>query len=203
MTDTERPQFVQCLHVLSEAFKEPMSPLRVDGYWLGLSDLTLEQVKTACAHAIRGAQFFPRPVELREFVLGNPGDRAELGWLAWRQAARRIGAGASIVIEDAPLAETILAVFQSWPNACLAEFSEEMWAAKRKEFERVYHVMVTRGLVGIRYLVGTHELHNQQTQEWKKHTPVGRIMMNGDVKQLSGEQTEQYRLNTTPKELPQ
>jgi hypothetical protein len=79
------------------------------------------------------------------------------------------------VVTDPVLGETIVAMFQSWPAACVAELSPEMWAAKRKEFGRVYRTIAGRGLVGPRYLVGTCEQQNAGRPEWLAYVPVKRL----------------------------
>jgi hypothetical protein len=88
---------------------------------------------------------------------------------------RIAGSYASVVVEDAALGETITALFGSWPAACLADLSPEMWASKRKEFGRVYRVMRQRNLDGVRYLPGIAERDNGFRNHSLRHVPVARI----------------------------
>jgi hypothetical protein len=201
MDDSDRPRFARALLVLATAFDVDMGEPRMAGYWLGLSDLTIEQVEQACAMALKGAKFFPRPVELREFICGNVADAATRAWLAWRLAAHRLGGGASVIVKDAVLADTLVAVFGGWPEACALELSREMWASKQKEFDRVFAVMAQRGVVGVRYLVGYHEQNNQErVDEWRKFTPVG--VIDGDqVTQISGEEARAFQRPAEPRLL--
>ena len=175
MTPDDRERFGVALFTLSEVFKDPMTPLRLEGYWMALEDLTIEQVELGASRCMRGSAFFPRPVAIREAVLGNPADATETAWMVWKLAATRVGAGVSLFVDDAALAETLIAVFGGWPEACVIELSPEMWAAKRKEFDRVYHVMLGRQLTGPRYLLGNHERHNQELAELGRFTPVAPI----------------------------
>lgn len=160
MTATDAKAFSAAMGALGEAYGESISELRALTYFDALSDLAIEDVLIAVRSLVRTSQFFPRPIAIREAVHGRPDDLTETAWLAWRHAARRIGGSASIVVADPVLAATLLAIFGSWPKACYADFSPEMWAAKRKEFDRVYHVFAGRGLTGRRYLPGLEEEQN-------------------------------------------
>jgi hypothetical protein len=169
MTEQDRAAFAAVLGALGEAFNEPISKLRAAIYFDGLSDLSIEEVRQAAHDTVRSLKFFPKVSELREAVFGNPADVTETAWLAWKRTARRVGAGASVQFSDPALADALVAIFGGWPEACLTEFSSEMWAAKRKEFERVYRVLSSRNLTGSRYLIGTHEKDNGAVL---KGTPV-------------------------------
>jgi hypothetical protein len=193
MTESEKPKFFRVMLALAETWKEPMSDLRLEGYWMGLCDLTIADLEAAALKAIRGCTYFPRPAELREMVHGNPERNVELAWMTWKNAARRFGGGASIVIEDAALADTLTQMFGGWPEACAKELSPEMWASVRKEFDRVYGTMLERGARGMRYLVGSHERNNSSRSDWQRFTPVG-LISGATLKQLSGEQAERFRL---------
>lgn len=197
MTEADKPRFFRTIIALAETWKEPMSDLRLEGYWMGLSDLKIADIETAAAKAIRGSTYFPRPAELRSIIFGNDAHTAEIAWMAWKNAARRLGAGASVVVEDAALAETLTQMFGGWPEACAKELSPEMWASTRKEFDRVYSVMRERGLTGIRYLIGSHERNNSERSDWQKFTPVG-FITGEEVKQLSGEQVAHLRAKQLP-----
>lgn len=200
MTDADRARFTRVMFALAETWKEPMSELRLEGYWVGLNDCKIEQIEDAAAKAIRGATYFPRPAELRELIFGNAEHKAEIAWMSWKNAARRFGGAASLVIEDAALAETLVQIFGGWPEACAKELSPEMWASTRKEFDRVYRVMRERGVNGVRYLIGSHERNNSARLDWQQYTPVG-LISGEELKSLSGEQAERFRLRAS--ELPQ
>lgn len=170
MTDADRPRFAALLGGLGEAFNEPISDARLEIYFLALADLPVGDVQAAIAAVLRTQVFFPRPATIREAVHGRPSDLTETAWLSWRKAAKRIGGAGSVVFSDPALAETLVAMFGGWPGACYADFSDEMWAAKRKEFDRVYHVFAQRGLTGTRHLAGTQEQANGRLGEY---TPLG------------------------------
>lgn len=172
MTRTDAAAFSKGMQALGETFDTPVSELRTATYFDALADLELRDVLRAMRGLIRTHKFFPKPVEIREAIHGTPADLTESAWMLWKRAARKVGGAASLVVTDAVLAETLVTVFGGWPEACYAEFSPEMWAAKRKEFERVYRVFVERGIRGSRYLKGAQEIQNGALL---KFTPVGAI----------------------------
>src|SRR5438874_1621180 len=106
MTNTDREQFTKWLFLLAEGFKEPMSELRLEAYWMALEhEISIVQMGDAVREALRSSKFFPRPAELREYIQGNPKQLAEAAWIAWREGARRLGAGASVIFADIALAD--------------------------------------------------------------------------------------------------
>lgn len=193
MNTEDQPDFMRRLMALAEVFDAKLSPARSALYFEALRDVPMASVVQAMNAAVKGCKFFPRPVELREFAQGNSDDAAESAWLAFQTGMRRLGAMASVSVRDAALAETITAMFGSWAEACAAELSPEMWAAKRKEFGRIYRVMRGRMLDGGRYLIGTAERHNGQRGDWMRYTPVGRIDMDGSVRSLSPAEADAER----------
>lgn len=180
MTTTDRAAFAEGMAILGETFGESLSEGRIEAYYEALCDLEIGALAGAMRSAMRHCRFFPRPVELREFVIGGSVEvQIEAAWIAWRQATHRIGGYRSIVLADAALGETLLAVFGSWPAACRAELSPEMWASKRKEFDRAYRVMAARRKDRPVYLPGECEAHNSRRQEWQAFTPVGLLDASG------------------------
>lgn len=143
MTAEDRNEFAKIMLVLGETYNEQVSELRAEGYWLALSEMSIDDFKRAAHHCMKTSKFFPRLVELIEALSGTLDAQEESAWLAYKDAARRIGSYQSPELPTV-LAETIVAVFGSWEGACTAEFSPEMWSAKRKEFSRVFRVMLGR-----------------------------------------------------------
>lgn len=186
--------FRQRLIGLAEVFDVKLSPQRVALYFEALRDLPLEAVVQALNAAVRTLKWFPKPADIRALALGDVEDRAESAWMVFRQAMKVAGAYASLSIQDAALGECILALFGSWPAACAQELSPEMWAAKRKEFGRVYRVCTQRQLQGGRYLTGICEQQNAGRADWLKFVPVHRIEAGGISQCLSLAEADQERL---------
>ena len=164
MTPQESAEFLPRLVALAELYHAPMSESTQSLYFSALEDLPLDDVIRAMNAALKACEFMPRPAKLRELCAGSFEDRAELAWLEYKDLARSIGAYGSPIM-DALLADTLIAVFGSWEHACWDELSPEMWAAKRKEFGRVYHAPSTRRTSADREkLTGFCERENQKKE---------------------------------------
>lgn len=171
MDISDSGEFGRRLVTLAELFDVKLTGTRQALYFEALRDLPFQAVAQGLNQAAKACTFFPKPAELRKFAVGDAEDLAETAWMAFRQTMRIAGGYASVLMADAALAETVLSVFGSWPAACQAEFTPEMWAAKRKEFGRVYRVLRDRALVGARYLAGIHEQANAGRHSLK-YVPV-------------------------------
>jgi hypothetical protein len=183
----------------------PLSEARLSLNYELLADLDLDLVLAALDTLMRTRTFskLPLPGEIRAVIVGNLDDRIEHAWLLSRQAMREAGAYSSLATDDPVLGETILALFDSWPQACAAELSPEMWSSKRKEFGRVYHMFLQRGLTGRRYLPGIIERENAGVRDWTKYIPLA-VIGEAGITQLRGDDAERYRaaLQPTPTSPP-
>lgn len=189
--------FFERLAGLSELFNGPgavFSEVKAELYFEALRDLPFEAVSRALNQAVRVCTFMPKPAELRKLAIGDSDDATERAWLALKTAMRSAGSYTSLIVDDPALAEAVLAIFNSWPEACLAELSPEMWANKRKEFGRVYRVMVDRALVGSRYLPGLCEQQNGGRADQMAYVPVKRLEA-GSLRALSAAEAEQARIS--------
>lgn len=117
MTAHQLTRFAEILAALGETFNEPISEVRVNAYTLALADLEPEAVLTAMVACLRDCKFFPRPAEIREKVLGNTADQAELAWSQTVQAVQRVG---YLRTPDLPPAtmQAIRNVWGSWGRLC-------------------------------------------------------------------------------------
>jgi hypothetical protein len=110
MTDHDSVRFAEAMGVLCETFGEPLSDLRIEGYFNALSDFPVEDVLAAVHQALRSAKFFPKPVELRELITGNPDDAAQQAWAAVLREIRRVGYIGTPTLD----ARTLRAVNELW-----------------------------------------------------------------------------------------
>jgi hypothetical protein len=147
MTPTDIQHFITRLVTLGELFDVRMSEAKQELYFDALADLPLDIVVKAMNLAARTCTFMPRPAELRRLVKGGE-EETELAWREYQRVARQVGGYESPTFADGALAATLVAVFGSWEQACWVDLSPEMWASKRKEFERVYRVLCDRGVTG-------------------------------------------------------
>lgn len=175
MTVDDAPEFANLLDLLAEALDAPASELRKLAYFDALQDLSLVDVADAVRRLMKTARFFPKPVDIREAILGDVAGVIESEWLAMRTAMHVVGAYRTLICQNPALGQTIQAVFGSWPEACSADFSPEMWSSKRKEFDRVYRVFAERAREVIQPIVlkGIAQGHNDQQSAWTRFTAYG------------------------------
>lgn len=147
MTPDDLPMFSARLVTIGELFDAVLSESKQWLYFDALRDLPLDAVLAALGQTTRTCTFMPKPAEIRQLLApgGDPELAVEAAWLQYKHLAARHGGYASVTFDDPALADTLLAMFGSWEAACWSDFSPEMWAAKRKEFGRVYRVMLERG----------------------------------------------------------
>lgn len=180
MTSDELVILATRLEGLAAYFDKPLNEIQSEIYVAGLEDLPLDTVLAAITQWVKtGRPFMPKVSELRELVVGTETDQAEHVWQQLHEAKRRAGAYASLVVSDAALATTVEALWGSWPAACAEDLSPEMWAARRKEFGRVYRVERLRAAPGPRHLVGLHEQQNSESGHVFKFTPVWAVDAEG------------------------
>jgi hypothetical protein len=127
-------------------------------YWIGLQDLSIEQVKQATGLAMRNCKFVPKPIELREMVEGTKQDAAELAWIELQQAIP-LGPYKHIDFCDGVINATVRSL-GGWPSF-LSRFTsadEEKWA--RKDFMQTYQRLSATALSdeAMAYLPGITEM---------------------------------------------
>lgn len=79
------------LVALGEVFNEPVSAARLELFLRLVEDLPYDALRQAVVSHGRTATFFPKPAELRQIVLGQIEDQAELAWTALLREVRRVG----------------------------------------------------------------------------------------------------------------
>lgn len=110
-------QFAQAMLVLGETFNEPVSDVRIEAYADALGDLEPGLVLAAMKSCIRESTFFPRPVEIRQRVLGTTEDRIELAWGKLCTAVARVGYTGKPDLDDETFS-AIRAVWGTWVKLC-------------------------------------------------------------------------------------
>jgi hypothetical protein len=186
-------EFQRRLVAVAEMFNARLSLAVMALYFEALKDLPLEDVIRAMGQTVQSSKFMPKPAEIRSLILGDSDDVIERAWMALKQAMGQLGSYSSVTFRDPALGETVLSMFGTWPRACLSELSDEMWAAKRKEFGRVYKVFRGRNLSGVRYLPGISETDNLARNKSLKFVPLGQVTAAGEVKRLEAGEAERYR----------
>ncbi len=158
MDASDSGEFTRRLVGLGELFDADLSPVKQALYFEALKDLHLIDVLEGLDRAVRECKFMPKPVEIRALAVGSVEDQAEHAWVEFKDEMRRLGAYGNPIF-DAALAYAITDTFGTWPAACAADLSPEMWASKRKEFCRSYqrhqrhespnHMRVLAGCFGL------------------------------------------------------
>jgi hypothetical protein len=200
VTIDDAPEFTKLLDLLGETFRTEVSEIRRLAYFDALSDIPLADVAVAVRALLRTAKFFPKPVEIREAVYGDLGRVIESEWLALHQAMATIGAYRSLICDNPVLGQTILAMFGSWPQACRTDLSDEMWAATRKEFDRVYRVYaadyqrLSADDQQPTVLKGLAQINNEHKPDWSRYTQFGALT--GRTARVLTETEAQGRLGT-------
>lgn len=118
MTEGDRGQFAEAMHALGETFNEPVSDIRSETYFDALREFTIEQVNGAALVAIRSCKFFPKPVELRELILGTPEGHADDAWAELIREVRRVGYIGAPSFSDERTERAINETWGSWRRLC-------------------------------------------------------------------------------------
>lgn len=87
MVEKDKKLFGTIIGALMETFGQEATSPRLLGYWMGLKDLSIEQVEYAAGQAIAKLTRMPVPAELRSMVEGgSPEVRAMHAWNAVERA---------------------------------------------------------------------------------------------------------------------
>lgn len=158
MRDSDQPQFTELIQALAACFRVDPSPALYEGYWLGLRNLSVEDVSRAVSTAIGTGKRMPYPAELRELAGEAPVSMlAVQAWAVLRQSAARVGAYESV--DFGPILNATIRAMGGWQRFCCEELNDFV----RKDFERTFSAFATMG-VGEeqgRHLVGLHEMSNR------------------------------------------
>lgn len=146
MQQSDTDAFRDAISALFAALGGEATQATFDGYWLGLSMLSIEEVQRAVALAIASCRSIPKPVELRELVRGSEEDQA---LIAWSDFQRAIPLGPYKHIDFSN--KTINAVVRhlgGWPQllARLVDSESEKWV--RMEFIKTFKGMASAGVDG-------------------------------------------------------
>lgn len=150
MTETDRPAFAQALAVLAETLGQPLSDLRMEGYFAGLRDLEFVDVLRGLERALREEMYpvLPPPGRIRALAQGTSADEAEGAWLALVAAVRRIGYYGTPELTP-ELQATVDTVWGGWQAVCCelpaqSERTQFAFDKARDRFLAAYRVMQTR-----------------------------------------------------------
>lgn len=161
--------FKQNLIALGEVFDKEISPAIARIYWTSLSEFSDEEVQLAINQAVNTLKFFPKPVELRDFITGNVTERAHEAWEQIMKDIRRgVGGHPEIlrggdVVDVEPMVcdelKNLVAQFGGWSR--LRDMSFRELDFMKKDFVKVYSAKSERGLVPRIEIVSPLRLGNE------------------------------------------
>lgn len=165
MVDQDDLEFATLMTGLAEVFAEPMSAMRVAGYFGALKPFDLADVTRAINQALRECRFFPKPAELIELIEGSKDGQAGKAWASLVEAARKGGQYASLWMEDFALAAAFRRTFPSWIEFCqeLPPVSDPMHASWFNRFRSAYTDAKRSLAQEDRYFIGWHEANNRNS----------------------------------------
>ena len=184
MAEPVQEWFAHLMVTLAECYgASPSAKLteeRIRLYERGLSDLTQQQVRDASLSAVKELKWFPTIAELRAYAVPSPEDAALIAWSGLERAAGRVGAYASLQIDDRAIATALMETFGGWPEFCLTQDGPAL-ALKRQEFLAAYRQarrLRKRAESAVR-VPGLLEARSRYTAS--QHVYVGRLAANGEV----------------------
>ena len=147
---------------LCELFDKKFTTALMDIYSEALSGYSIEQIEYAINQAAIKCRFFPRPVELIEFITGGSTDipdRAVSEAALVLTAVKRVGAYRSVSFRDPVTTAVIVFSFGGWVKLCNSLKSEdEKWFLK--DFEKAYAAFSRQGMGVAGTLSGMIDMEN-------------------------------------------
>lgn len=141
-----REEFKTAIEAMFVTLGGELSEPALFGYWMALSDFSIEEVRRACVNAMCTARFVPKPVELRESISGGPESSA---MLAWGDVQRAIGLGPYKHVDFTDkIINAVILNMGGWPAFIgrLTDAESEKWL--RIEFLKCYLAFANRGVSG-------------------------------------------------------
>jgi hypothetical protein len=146
MTDADRQEFALRITALGAARRAELTEAVFEALWLGLEDLSLEELSRAVESAIRqGGRWLPSAEELRQLAGQQPLDaKAIRAWNIMRQAIQRHGPYRTVDFDE-PAINATVRTLGGWVRLCSTD-TEEMDRYIRREFERIYRELSRTGV---------------------------------------------------------
>lgn len=178
MERADSAEFALLIEAMAAAFGREADEATITGYWMGLEDMDIADVRKAMGRAVRENTHMPRPAELRRGAgqIG-PGERAVIAFGVVSRAVRECGHRASVDFDD-PVVNATVRNLGGWSRVCALP-SEEFEKWFRKDFERSYTAICAGGISeeAARYLVGVDEAEN--VGRFPEHVPPVRKISTG------------------------
>lgn len=168
MDSRDKERFAVAVGAMLETFGVEATKPILHGYWLGLLELTIDQLEFAVGNAIRCRRTVPKPADLLELagVVVDPDAMASRAFTAASDAVSCFGPYKTVDFEDRAINATLRAL-GGWPSFCsrFTDAESEKWL--RIEFIRAYKGYASRDVgdeSGLP-LQGISETSNNKPQE--------------------------------------
>lgn len=139
MKQTDLREFTGIMDDLAEMLGGDMSPRKYELYFAALSDLDIQDIRTAANHIANTATFFPKPVDFRNAINGNQDEAAIAAWGKVLKAKSKAGQYQSVKFDD-PVIHSVIKLMGGWGALCRLEgHDDEKW--QRIDFEKTYRAM--------------------------------------------------------------
>ena len=146
------------------------SEIILNAYIKSLEKYEIEQIETAFGYALTSLQWFPKPVELRQFIESGPGDIEDIALIEADKVINAIsdhGYYASVTFDDPVTMAVIEQGWGGWMKLCELKDEEIKWF--RKDYVKIYKAYSNQGIKKYGHLIGFHEDHNMG--KFPEHVP--------------------------------
>lgn len=179
MVESDRHRFMTAFGTLCEIFGKEPTQIFIEGYFRALSGFEIADVERAIGRAIGECKFFPKPVELKDFVTGGAGgleDKALFEATRVLKAIKSIGDLETVCFDDPTTQAVIVNGFGGWMGIeDKIGASQGQWFIK--DFSKIYQAYHRQGIKHYGTLMGLlesqyHGLSSQFRGEMGPPSPV-------------------------------
>ena len=186
MNQDDFKKFANALGTLAELHGKELSPMLMKLYFKALEQFSIQDVENAIMRAITELKFFPKPVELIEFITGKGGNIEDIALVEADNvinAMRRIGAYQSVIFDDPVTTAVIQQGFGGWVKMCQdSNENDNKWL--RIEFVKIYRAYANQGIRSDEKLIGITEEQNI-AKGYIEHVPCP-VLIGQKRKEISG-----------------
>lgn len=177
----DRKRFAKNLVGLAALLDKELPVSLQDLYWRAFKDeVSDDEFEAACNRAGLGLKFFPKPVELMEFIRPDQETVALDAWETLQRTIRRVGQYQSVLFQDGRLTHTVESL-GGWEVVCLWETKDLSY--RRHEFLKTYQALKDGGPP--RTLLGLIERDNSG-RGYLAHVPPPVVVGGQEVGQIEG-----------------
>lgn len=160
MNEKDKKHFSVMVGALCSAHGVEITEPRLLAFWIGLKDLDLMILSDAIDTAIKTIDRMPSPAQIRNIVVGDDSDAAELAWLELGRAIDQHGSYRTVRFTDGVLAVTVESL-GGWRQICGMN-TTEFESFFRHRFLETYKSFRARGVTSEKPCIGIIDQHNQR-----------------------------------------